>query len=294
MRPHYRPRRSMLYVPACVPRFLEKARNLTTDSLIFDLEDSVLPERKLEARQNIRAALENGDYGCREVVVRVNGLGTAWGHDDLVAVATLDIDAVMFPKIESRRDVIDALDALDAAGGARLPIMVLVETPTGVLRAEEIAAASERIACLVLGTSDLTNELHARFTQERLPLLHSLSHCILAARANDIAVIDGIHLDLKDMPSFEYACRQSRDLGFDGKTLIHPNQIAYANDAFTPRADSVERARRIIAALSEANRAGSGVAVVDGRLVENLHVEAAKRSLMIHDMIQRCWAGKTS
>jgi citrate lyase subunit beta/citryl-CoA lyase len=281
----------MLYVPASVPRFLEKASSLTTDSLILDLEDPVLPERKDEARRNLRAALAAGDYGCRETVVRVNGLATPWGADDLAAVATLDIDAVMFPKIESGRHVIDALDALDSAGGSRLPIMVLIETPAGVLRAEEIAAASERIACLVLGTSDLTNELHARFTPERLPILHGLSHCILAARAHDIAVIDGIHLDLNDMPSFEYACRQGRDLGFDGKTLIHPDQIAYANDAYTPRPDSVERARRIITALSEANRAGNGVAVVDGRLVENLHVEAAKRTLMIHDMIQRCWAG---
>lgn len=290
MRPHYRPRRSMLYVPACVPRFLEKGRVLTTDSLILDLEDSVLPERKEEARANIRAALARGDYGCREVVVRVNGLATPWGVDDLAAIAPLDIDAVMFPKIESAADVMAALAALDAAGAAHLPIMVLIETPAGVLRAEEIAAASERIACLVLGVSDLTNELHARFTLERLPLLHSLAHCVLAARAHDLAIIDGIHLDLKDMESFEFACRMARDLGFDGKSLIHPDQVAYANDAFTPRADSVARARRIIAALSEANLAGNGVAVVDGRLVENLHVEAAKRTLMIDDMIRQCWS----
>ncbi len=289
MGPHYRPRRSMLYVPASVPRYLEKARGLQVDSVIFDLEDAVLPERKAEARSNLLAALDRGDYGCRERVARVNGLATPWGRDDLAAVAKADIDAVLFPKIESRQDVLDALEALDAAGGARLPIMVLIETPFGVLRAAEIAGASPRIACLVMGTSDLTNELHARVTQDRLPMLHSLSHCLLAARAHDIAMIDGIHLELKHMETYEYACRLARDLGCDGKSLIHPDQVAYANDAFTPRPDSVDRARRIIDALAEANAAGQGVAVVEGRLVENLHVEAAKRTLLIHDMIHQCW-----
>lgn len=294
MRPHYRPRRSMLYVPASVPRFLAKARSVHSDSLIFDLEDSVLPERKAEARTNLLQALDTGDYGCRERLARVNGLDTPWGRADLAALARADLDAILFPKVESRDDVFTALKALDAAGGARLPIMVLIETPAGVLRAEEIAAASERIAALVMGTSDLTNELHARITLERLPLLHCLSHCLLAARANDLAIIDGIHLDLRDMPSFEYACRLARDLGYDGKSLIHPTQIPYANDAFTPRPDSVRRARLIIEALAEANRAGSGVAVFEGRLVENLHVEAARRTLMIHDMIQQCWEGQAA
>lgn len=291
MGPHYRPRRSMLYVPASTPRYLEKARGLQVDSVIFDLEDAVLPERKAEARRNLLTALDQGDYGCRERVVRVNGLATPWGKDDLAAVARADIDAVLFPKIESDRDVVEALAALDAAGGERLPIMVLIETPFGVLRAAEIAGASPRIACLVMGTSDLTNELHARVTQDRLPMLHSLSHCLLAARAHDLAFIDGIHLELKHMETYEYACRMARDLGCDGKSLIHPDQVAYANDAFTPRPDSVDRARRIIAALAEANAAGKGVAVVEGRLVENLHVEAAKRTLMIHDMIHQCWGG---
>ncbi|MFZ5484119.1 MAG: HpcH/HpaI aldolase/citrate lyase family protein [Pseudomonadota bacterium] len=292
MRPHYRPRRSLLYVPSCVPRFLDKARRVPVDSVIFDLEDSVLPERKAEARANLLSALSADQYGCRERVVRVNHLASAWGRDDLAAVASADIDAVLLPRIESQQDVATALAALDAAGGEHLSIMVQIETPAGVLRAEEICAASPRIACVVLGTSDLTNELHARITLERVPMLHSLSHCLLAARAHDIAIVDGIHLDLKDMKSFEYACRLARDLGLDGKTLIHPDQIAYANDAFTPRPDNVARARRIIDALAEANRAGSGVAVFEGRLVENLHVESAKRTLMIHDMIQQCWGGQ--
>lgn len=292
MRPHYRPRRSLLYVPCCVPRFLDKGRRLAVDTLIFDLEDSVLPERKSEARDNLTAALEQGQFGCRERVVRINKLDSVWGQDDLSAVCRTDIDAVQLPRVESRADVEAALRAMDAAGGAHLPVMVQIESPLGVLRAEEIAGASERIACVVMGTSDLTNEMHARITLERLPMLHSLSHCLLAARAHDVAIVDGIHLDLKDMKSFEYACRMARDLGFDGKSLIHPDQIAYANDAFTPRPDSVARARRIIDALAEANRAGSGVAVIDGRLVEAMHMEAAKRTLMIHDMIQQCWSNE--
>jgi citrate lyase subunit beta/citryl-CoA lyase len=176
---------------------------------------------------------------------------------------------------------------LDQAGGEHLPIMVMIETPMAVLRAEEIAGASDRLACLVMGTSDLTNELHARITPDRLPLLHSLSHCLLAARAHGLPIVDGVHLDMKDMTSFEYACRMARDLGYDGKTVIHPHQIQYANDAFTPRPISVDRARKIIVAFAEANAEGRGVTVVDGRLVENLHVEAARRTLMIHDMIEK-------
>jgi citrate lyase subunit beta/citryl-CoA lyase len=292
MRPHYRPRRSLLYVPCCVPRFLDKGRRMEVDTLIFDMEDSVLPERKEEARKNLAAALEQGQYGCRERVVRINKLDSLWGQDDLAAVCRADIDAIQLPRVEGRADVEAALRAIDAAGGAHLPIMVQIESPMGVLRAEEIAGASERIACVVMGTSDLTNEMHARITLERLPMLHSLSQCLLAARAHDVAIVDGIHLDLKDMKSFEYACRMARDLGFDGKSLIHPDQIAYANDAFTPRPESVARARRIIEALTEAQRAGSGVAVIDGRLVEAMHREAAQRTLMIHDMIQQCWSGE--
>lgn len=287
MRHLYRPRRSMLYVPASVPRFLAKACSLQVDSLIIDLEDPVLPEHKAEARRNAVAAIRGCGFGYREIVVRVNALATPWGRDDLAAVAGIGADAILFPKIESREDVLAALAALDAAGAPEMAIMVLIETPFGVLRAEEIAGASERIVCMVMGTSDLTNELHARISPDRLPMLHSLSRCLLAARAHGISIVDGIHLDLNDMHSFEYACRLARDLGFDGKSLIHPFQIPYANDAFAPRPASLESAKRIIAALTEANAAGMGVAVVDGRLVENLHAEAARRTLMIHEMIEK-------
>lgn len=288
--PAYRPRRAMLYVPACVPRFLAKGRTLQVDSLIFDLEESVLVERKLEARQNAVAALREGGYGQREVVVRVNRHDSAWGLDDLAAIAPLRPDAFLFPRIENRADVLAAVAALDRAGGAGIPVMVMLETPLAVLRAEEIAGASDRLVCLVMGTSDLTNELHARITPDRLPLLYSLSHCLLAARAHGLSIVDGVHLDLQDMTSFEYACRLARDLGFDGKSVLHPQQIPYANDAFSPRAESIARARRIIAAFAEANAEGRGVTVVDGRLVETLHVEAARRTLLIHESIVKMQA----
>ena len=290
MNSHYRPRRSMLHLPGSTPRYLEKARDLAVDSLIFDLEDPVLPVMKEEARRNVAEALRQGGYGKRECVVRINGLDTPWGADDLKAAADSGADAILFPEIESRADVQAALKALDAAGGAHLPIMVQVETPLGVLHAEEIAGASERIACLVMGTTDLVNALHAQVTLERLPLLYSLSHCLLAARAHGISIIDGIHSELKDMHAFEAACRLGCELGFDGKALIHPYQISFANDAFTPKKASLDHARRIIAAMAEANAVGCGVAVVNGRLVESLHVESAKRLLAVDEMIDKLGA----
>jgi len=291
---HYRPRRSMLYVPACVPRFLDKGRELKVDSLIFDLEESVLVARKTEARRNAVAALGEGGYGQREIVVRVNRHDSAWGLDDLTAIAPLHPDAILFPRIDSSQDLLDALAALDEAGGADLPVMVMLETPLAVLHAEDIAGASARTLALVMGTSDLTNELHARITPDRLPVLYSLSHCLLAARAHGLAIVDGVHLDMQDMTDFEYACRMARDLGFDGKTVIHPDQIAYANDAFTPRPISIARARTIISAWEQANAEGRGVTVVDGRLVETLHVEAARRTLMIHAMIEKMATEETT
>lgn len=290
MNPHYRPRRSMLHLPGSTPRYLEKARDLPVDSLIFDLEDPVLPVMKEEARRNVAEAIRQGGYGRRERVVRINGLDTPWGADDLKAAAGSGVDAILFPEIESRADVLTALKALDAAGGAHLPIMVQVETPLGVLHAEEIAGASERIACMVMGTTDLVNALHAQVTLERLPLLYSLSHCLLAARAHGISIIDGIHSELKDMHAFETACRLGCELGFDGKALIHPYQISFANDAFTPKKASLDHARRIIAAMAEANAVGCGVAVVNGRLVESLHVESAKRLLAVDEMIEKLGA----
>ena len=287
MNQHFRPRRSMLYVPGCNKRYLEKARSLPADSVILDLGDPILIAAKEESRHNVVEAIRQAGYGSREVVVRVNDLKSPWGHDDIKAIATLRIDAVLFTNIESRSDVLEALSALDQAGGAELPVMVMIETPLAVLHAEEIASASDRIACMIMATSDLVSQLHARTTSERLPLLTSLSMVILAARAYNRGVVDGINSHLKDMEAFEYACRLGRDLGFDGKSLVHPLQLAYANDAFTPKAAEVKTAREIISALSAANAAGRGTVVVNDRLVEHHHIAAAKRLIALSEQIEK-------
>lgn len=287
MNPYSRPRRSMLYVPGCNTRYLEKARSLPADSVILDLGDPILLESKLESRQNVMNAILQGGYGAREVVVRVNDLGSPWGHDDIRAVANIGVDAILFTNIESRDGVLAALKALDDAGGSNLPVMVMIESPLAVLHAEEIASASDRIACMIMATSDLVSQLHARTTRERLPLLTSLSLVILAARAYGRGVVDGISSHLKDMESFEYACRLARDLGFDGKSLVNPLQLAYANDAFTPKASEVRTAREIISALSAANAAGRGTVVVNDKLVEHHHITAAKRLIALSEMIEK-------
>ena len=292
MNPYYRPRRSMLYVPGCSARYLNKARTLKVDSVILDLGDPILVELKEQSRKLVLEALLAGGYGRREVVVRVNDLDSPWGHDDVKALAGSGADAVLFPNVESRQDVHDALAALDAAGGRHLPIMVMVESPIAVLRAEEIAAASDRIACLVVATSDLLSQLHGRRTPDRVAVVHSLSQVLLAGRAYDRAVVDGISTDLKDMQSFEYACRLARDLGFDGKSLVHPFQLPYCNDAFTPKPHDLSAANEVIEALQRANQEGRGTVVVNGRLVEGHHVKAAKRLLALADMIQKLEAGR--
>jgi citrate lyase subunit beta/citryl-CoA lyase len=271
-------RRSVLFMPAANARALEKARTLAADALVFDLEDAVAPEAKPEARRMAVAAASGGGYAPREVVIRVNALDTAWGRDDLAAVAASGADAILVPKVESAAAVHEALGALDAAGApSGLALWCMLETPRGVLRAEAIAAASPRVAALVMGTSDLTKDLRARHTPDRLPLVTSLGLCVLAARAHGLAALDGVHLDLDDEAGFLAACRQAAAMGFDGKTLIHPKTIDGANDAFSPSPDEVARAQRIIDAHADAVARGRGVVVVDGRLVENLHVEDARR-----------------
>ena len=284
---HFRPRRSMLYVPGCNTRYLEKARSLPADSIILDLGDPILIDAKEISRQNVIDAIKQGGYGDREVVVRVNDLDSPWGHEDIIAIAKLKVDAVLFTNIEGRSDVLLALEALDNAGGAHLPIMVMIQSPLAVLHAEEIASASDRICCMIMATSDLISQMHARTTNERLPLLTSLSMVILAARAYNRSVVDGINSHLKDMVAFEYACRLGRDLGFDGKSLVNPVQLAYANDAFTPKASEVKTAREIISALSAANAAGRGTVVVNDRLVEHHHIIAAKRLIVLSEMIEK-------
>ena len=282
----------MLYVPGCNMRYLNKARTLRVDSVILDLGDPILVEKKEQSRRNVMEAILAGGYGRREVVVRVNDLDSPWGHEDVKAVAGVGADAVLFPNIESKGDVLEALGVLDAAGGKHLPIMVMVESPIAVLRVEEIAAATDRLACMVVATSDLLNQLHGRRTPDRIALLHSLSRVLLAGRAYDRAVVDGISSDLKDMQSFEFACRLGRDLGFDGKSLVHPFQLPYCNDAFTPKPHDLAAALEVIDALDKAHRDGRGTVVVNGRLIEGHHVKAAKRLLALSDMIEKLEAGR--
>ena len=281
-----RPRRSVLYMPGSNTRALEKARGLAADGLILDLEDAVAPDAKAMARANVATALRAGGYGRRELVVRVNGLASPWGYDDIAAAATMKADAVLLPKVESADAVRQAATLLATAGAPEsLALWCMMETPLGMLHAEEIARSSPRVACLVLGTSDLAKDLHARHTRERLPMLTALGLCLLAARAFRLAVLDGVHLDLADDEGFAASCRQGRELGFDGKTLIHPKQIEAANAAFAPDAAEVEWSRRIIAAHEEAARAGKGIVLVDGKLVENLHVEDARRTVALAEQI---------
>jgi citrate lyase subunit beta/citryl-CoA lyase len=282
----------MLYVPGCNMRYLNKARTLRVDSVILDLGDPILVEKKVDSRRNVVEAVLAGGYGRREVVVRVNDLDSPWGREDVKAVARTGTDAVLFPNVESKEDVAEALSLLDAAGASHLPIMVMIESPLGVLRAEEIAGASDRIACIVMATSDLLNQLHGRRTPDRVAVAHSLAHVLLCGRAHDRGVVDGISTDIKDMQSFEYACRIARDLGFDGKSLVHPFQLPYCNDAFTPKPHDLAAALEVIDALERAHQDGKGTVVVNGRLVEGHHVKASRRLLAMADMIQKLEAGQ--
>ena len=272
------PRRSVLYVPGANLRAMEKAKTLAADGVILDLEDAVAPDAKQEARANVASAVAAGGFGKREIVIRINGLNTPWGHADLAAAASSGADAVLLPKTESADAVRQALAVLSGSGAPdSLAIWCMMETPRAILNADAIAAAHPRVACFVMGTSDLANDLHAAHTPERLPLLTSLGLCLLAARANGLAILDGVHLDLDDMAGFEQACRQGQQMGFDGKTLIHPKTIEIANRVFAPSLKEVESAQRIIAAHAAAVASGKGVVVVDGKLVENLHVQSARR-----------------
>jgi len=281
-----RPRRSVLYMPGSNARALEKGRGLAADALILDLEDAVAPDAKALARTQIVEAVKAGGYGRREIVVRVNPLDSPWGHDDLAAVAACGADAILLPKVESAAMVHDLEMQMVGAGAPQsMGIMCMMETPLGMLHAEGVAGASKRVSCLVMGTSDLVKELQASHTDARLPVLTSLGLCILAARAFGLAIVDGVHLDLADDEGFAEACVQGLELGFDGKTLIHPKTIAKANEVFAPSDEEVTFSLRIIAAHAEAAAQGQGVVVVDGKLIENLHVENAKRLVALAEAI---------
>lgn len=274
-------------MPGANARALQKSRTLPADALIFDLEDAVAPETKLTARQQVIEAVTAGGYGRREIFIRVNGLNTPWGYDDLVAAARATPDAVLLPKVESAEMVRQAESVLQSHGApSRMAIWCMMETPRGTLHAEEIADASPRLGGLVMGTSDLAKDLQAQHTAMRLPLITSLGLCMLAARAARIAILDGVFLDLNDHEGFVDSCRQGAELGFDGKTLIHPKQIEAANEVFAPSEEELRLSRRIIDAYAAAEAEGKGVVVVDGKLIERLHVDHAKRVVALAEAIQ--------
>ena len=287
-----RPRRSILYMPGSNARALEKGRTLAADGLILDLEDAVAPEAKETARDQVRNAIKEGGYGKREVIVRVNPMDTAWGHDDLTAVATMGADAVLLPKVESADAVHQAEDIMGTAGAPdELSVWCMMETALGMLHAEEISHASPRVGALVMGTSDLAKDLQCAHTPDRIPFMTSLGLCMLAARAAGIGILDGGHLNLDDDEGFKDSCKQGAELGFDGKTLIHPKTIDAANKIFAPSKDVIEWSEKIIAAHAEAAKEGKGIVVVDGQLIENLHVLNAERLVAMSKAIEELAAG---
>lgn len=281
-----RPRRSVLYMPGSKARALEKARGLAADALIFDLEDAVSPGEKVAARETVAAALAAGGYGGREIIIRINGLDTEWRAEDLARLAAAGADAILIPKVESA--------AMIASVAAEVPeptaIWAMMETPLGMLKAAEIAAAP-RLACLVMGTNDLVKELGAAHTEMRLPVVTGLGLCLLAARAHGLAVLDGVYNAYLDEEGLRAQCVQGREMGFDGKTLIHPAQLAITNEIFGPSEDEIALARRHVEAFAEAEAQGLGIAVVDGRIVENLHVEMAQNLLARAEAIAALEAG---
>ncbi|ETA49814.1 HpcH/HpaI aldolase/citrate lyase family protein [Ponticoccus alexandrii] len=266
-----RPYRSVLYIPGSRERALEKARSLPVDAVIFDLEDAVAPAEKPAARDTLKAALAQ-PYGNRVRIVRINGLDTEWGEADARAADAMDCDAVLLPKVESAADL-DALAALTSK-----PLWAMMETPKGMLAAAQIAA-HPRLAGFVMGTNDLAKELNSRFRADRLPMMPGIGLCLLAAKAYGVVIVDGVYNAFKDEEGLRAECEQGRDMGMDGKTLIHPAQVEVANAAFAPSGAEIDLARRQIAAFETAEKEGQGVAVVDGKIVENLHVETARRML---------------
>lgn len=284
--PTPRPRRSALYMPGSNARALEKGKSLAADVLIFDLEDGVAPEMKDEARARIAATIKAGGYGRRELVIRINSLGSPWFETDLRTLAGSGADAILIPKVDDKETVRRAAGLLgDAGAPGGLGIWCMIETPLGVLNAREIAGASARLGALLLGSADLSKELHALHTKDRLPLLTSIGLLILAARAHGLAVLDAPHFDLADDEGFAESCRQGRAYGFDGKTLIHPKTIEAANRIYGPSAEDIAWARKIAAAHRAAAAEGKGVTVVDGKLIEGLHVVEAERLVALADTI---------
>ena len=284
----HRPRRSCLYMPGANTRALEKARGLRADTLILDLEDAVAPDAKDEARATIAAAVTEGGYGAREIVVRMNGLDTDWGRDDLKMAVEVGAHALLAPKVESAADIKRLNEALDAAGApSGMALWVMIEMPLAILNIKEIAAAAAdtRLTTFVMGTNDLAKEYRARMTPDRLAFQTALQLSVAAARAYGVNAIDGVYNDIKNEDGFIAECEQGRDLGFDGKTLIHPSQLETANRVFAPSPHDVEQAHAVIAAFADPENAGKGVLKVNGKMTELLHLEEARRTVEMNEAI---------
>lgn len=280
-----RPRRSALYMPAANQRALEKAKSIATDAIIFDLEDAVSPDSKELARAQAVAAVNSGEYGKRELTIRCNALATPWGHDDVALAATACVSAVVIPKINSVAELDEVSRALDAAGAPKeMMIWAMIETPTAIMDCRAIAA-HHRVAVLIMGTNDLAKELRAAQVPGRSPLIPSLHLALLAAREADKVILDGVYNDIKNSEGFTNECLQGQNMGFDGKTLIHPDQVAIANETWAPSENDVEHARKVIAAFNQALSEGKGVVQLDGKMIENLHVANAERAIAIADAI---------
>lgn len=281
--PTFRPRRSVLYMPSSNERALEKAKTLPVDALILDLEDAVAPDAKPQARLNAAAAVKSGEYGGKELTIRINGADTEWHADDLAAAAAAGPDAIVVPKVNSAEQVRDLVASFEKAGVPdHTKLWAMIESPYAILHAEEIAAASDRLTVLVLGTNDLVKELFIDHVPGRGPIVTSLQLAVLAARATGKVVLDGVYNDVKNIAGYLAEVEQGRQFGFDGKTLIHPGQVEGANDGFAPSPEAVENARGLIETWEASS---GGVVTYNGKMVENLHVESARRTLAIAEAI---------
>lgn len=282
-----RPYRSVLFVPGSNARALDKAKNLAADALMIDLEDAVAPSAKAEARELAIKALSSGDYGGKALMLRINGVDTPWWRDDTAAAAEIGAHTLVIPKVEDTENLSHVQAAFTAAGGScEMTLWAMIETPLGVLHAEDIAKYDGHLAGLVFGANDLSKDMQARHVPGRAPMMHALSHMLLVARAHGLLALDSVYNDFQDNDGFEAECLQARDMGLDGKTLIHPNQIATANTVFAPSVAEVENAEQLVETFEDAKNAGKGVAVLNGKMIEELHVVEARRVLALAQSIE--------
>lgn len=280
------PQRSVLYMPGSNLRALEKSKTLAADVLIFDLEDAVAPSAKAVAREQVLAAVQGGGYGYREIVVRVNARSSRWYSDDMASFAKCDASALLVPKVESAIEILAIVDDMDANGSSEsMDLWAMAESPRSILNINEIVDSHSRLKAIVMGTSDLAKDMRMPHTADRIGFIYALSHCVTAARAANINIFDGVHLNIDDDKGFKTVCKQGRALGFDGKTLIHPGQIAVANSVFSAGPDELAQAKQIMIAWEVAQSKNQGVVLVNNKLVEQLHVDEATRTLAVADLL---------